>query len=408
MNPDGITLDAEDRFKDSEDLPSTVSIRSSVPSLSPNQSQDLIAQELLSSTMVSPESGERVCEVCGNPLTKRQKRFCSQRCHGKWKIGENNPQFKSELHGRICEVCEGTLTSKQQRFCSKKCTKIGMTGKGNPSFRPELHEETCEQCGGLRPRQCKRFCSRKCQRAWYNSKKEIRTCDMCGKTLTYHQKRFCSREHYAIWLSQNLCGPNSPGWKGGGKVTLNCHACGKEIEKWECEARLVKHHYCDWKCKIYTERFETHCGYCGNSLELPIYRIERVNNNFCNTGCEGLWRSENIRGSNSPSWRGGISFYPHALSFTERLKETIRERDGRTCQYCGVPESEINRKLSIHHINYGKESADDVEDNLISLCISCHSMTNAHRWYWEAYFKMKIQEKTNMQSRLHLVVERDS
>ena len=62
----------------------------------------------------------------------------------------------------------------------------------------------------------------------------------------------------------------------------------------------------------------------------------------------------------------------------------IRERDGRRCQLCGMPESEclarFGRKLNVHHIDYNRRNNDPT--NLISLCQACHAKTNGDRDYY--------------------------
>jgi len=89
-----------------------------------------------------------------------------------------------------------------------------------------------------------------------------------------------------------------------------------------------------------------------------------------------------------PNWRGGISFEPYGLGFNNKLKGRIRKRDRFTCQECRMTEDELGYKLGIHHIDYNKENNSD--DNLISLCRSCHTQTNFDRNNWTTYFKNKI------------------
>jgi 5-methylcytosine-specific restriction endonuclease McrA len=81
-----------------------------------------------------------------------------------------------------------------------------------------------------------------------------------------------------------------------------------------------------------------------------------------------------------PLWQGGISRQPYAFDFNEKLKNIIKERDNFCCQLCGS-----QKKLCIHHIDYKKSNSD--EDNLITLCQSCHSKTNANREFWINYFR---------------------
>ena len=86
------------------------------------------------------------------------------------------------------------------------------------------------------------------------------------------------------------------------------------------------------------------------------------------------------RGEKASNWRGGISFNPYPLGWNKTHREQIRYRDGYVCQFCGIPEAECLKRLSVHHIDYDKDNIK--EDNLISLCTRCHSKTNYNRKYW--------------------------
>lgn len=89
-------------------------------------------------------------------------------------------------------------------------------------------------------------------------------------------------------------------------------------------------------------------------------------------------------GDKNPSWLGGISFEPYSLVFNTQLKNNIRERDGYRCQICLRPQNEFITKLHVHHIDYNKKNCE--EDNLISLCPSCHVRTNKDRKEWQSVF----------------------
>ena len=80
-------------------------------------------------------------------------------------------------------------------------------------------------------------------------------------------------------------------------------------------------------------------------------------------------------------WKGGISFEPYSVDWTDTLKKSIRERDHYICQLCfkdGYP---------VHHIDYDKKNCNP--DNLITLCNSCNSKVNFNRDYWTNYFIKK-------------------
>lgn len=87
----------------------------------------------------------------------------------------------------------------------------------------------------------------------------------------------------------------------------------------------------------------------------------------------------------------------YSSEFNYKLRNKIRKRDNYTCQKCSLIEKKqllkLNRKLSIHHINYNKKNNKD--SNLITLCHNCHIKTNTNRKYWIKYFINK-QNKSNI------------
>lgn len=77
----------------------------------------------------------------------------------------------------------------------------------------------------------------------------------------------------------------------------------------------------------------------------------------------------------------------YSNSWGNVLRELIRERDGYTCQICGISQKILKgklKKLSIHHIDYNKQNCNP--DNLITLCQSCHAKTNFNREKWKEFF----------------------
>lgn len=87
---------------------------------------------------------------------------------------------------------------------------------------------------------------------------------------------------------------------------------------------------------------------------------------------------QGITGEKNPNWRGGKSFEPYSVDWTETLRRSIRERDNYICQLC----SQYGN--SVHHIDYDKKNCNP--DNLITLCQKCNSIVNKNRDYWENYF----------------------
>jgi 5-methylcytosine-specific restriction endonuclease McrA len=102
--------------------------------------------------------------------------------------------------------------------------------------------------------------------------------------------------------------------------------------------------------------------------------------------CEHISKSR--IGDKNHNWKGGTSRLPYDQSWTNALKETIRQRDGYICQLCSIKQEARKEKLHVHHIDYIKENCKP--NNLISLCMPCHMKTNYHRNKWMNIFKNKI------------------
>ena len=88
------------------------------------------------------------------------------------------------------------------------------------------------------------------------------------------------------------------------------------------------------------------------------------------------------KGEKCHFWKGGISFEPYSVNWTETLRKSIRQRDKYTCQIC-----EKEPAVQVHHIDYDKKNSNP--NNLVTLCKSCHSKTNTNREYWIKYFQLK-------------------
>ncbi len=101
-----------------------------------------------------------------------------------------------------------------------------------------------------------------------------------------------------------------------------------------------------------------------------------------------------ITGKSNFNWLGGKSFEPYGVEFNNELKEKIRERDQYRCQECFRDQDELYTKsgkkysLIVHHIDYDKKN--NVEENLIALCRSCHLQTNYSRKDWTEYFGGRV------------------
>jgi len=105
---------------------------------------------------------------------------------------------------------------------------------------------------------------------------------------------------------------------------------------------------------------------------------------------KAIARTEDPR--NAPNWQGGISARPYCEIWLDKeFKESIRERDDRKCQNCGMTELENGRKLDLHHVDYVKTNCDPF--NLITLCRGCNLKANKDRDYWQIFYQEVIERK---------------
>jgi 5-methylcytosine-specific restriction endonuclease McrA len=58
----------------------------------------------------------------------------------------------------------------------------------------------------------------------------------------------------------------------------------------------------------------------------------------------------------------------------EALWQRVLRRDGWRCQSCGAMSN-----LEVHHKQFRSHSGHDSEENLITLCVSCHEEVHSPR-----------------------------
>jgi len=112
--------------------------------------------------------------------------------------------------------------------------------------------------------------------------------------------------------------------------------------------------------------------------------ISKIKMSIAHKGMKKPWVSKIMKekiGVKHPNWKGGISFEPYGMDWTQTLKRSIRERDKYTCRVCGKQQGNI--AFDVHHIDYDKKNCNP--DNLITLCHSCHMATNSNREFWKNY-----------------------
>lgn len=215
-------------------------------------------------------------------------------------------------------------------------------------MRTKIAVKICQQCSneylakGERKNRISKYCSRQCRDSARRTRVSL-ACRQCGKVFqrkAYLANRsiergpFCGFACYGAWQKDNLIG------KGRKRVQVECHSCGKTIEK---QPNAVAKH------------------------------------NFCSRACYALWRASDAwRGENNPSWRGGHIDY-RGENWNQQ-SSAARKRDNDTCQHCG----KTGTSLPVHHIIPFHLSDDYITANRLSnlntLCQACHSRADNEFW----------------------------
>lgn len=89
---------------------------------------------------------------------------------------------------------------------------------------------------------------------------------------------------------------------------------------------------------------------------------------------EGRWGDKKL----------GVYTYRDYPSNWDFIRLVIIERDGHSCRLCLSTDG-----LHVHHVNY--EPSDCRWENLLTLCVSCHTRTNFDRDYWQRYLTTLVE-----------------
>jgi endogenous inhibitor of DNA gyrase (YacG/DUF329 family) len=164
------------------------------------------------------------------------------------------------------------------------------------------------------------------------------------------------------------------GWEWKPVKPTPCRQCGKDFIRYG-NTRIKA--YCSRPCynAAVAPRpalIEVACTNCGTTFIRTRGAVARVKTPFCSRTCQGAF----LQGAAHPGWRGGEAHW-RGRTWTNELRELIRDRDGRRCRRCGVSEDENGRRLDVDHVlpfrsfDGDFHTANDPE-NLIALCMGCH------------------------------------
>lgn len=167
------------------------------------------------------------------------------------------------------------------------------------------------------------------------------------------------------------------------KKRTKCEICEEGFEYYVSN-RGENPRTCSYQCRSELMRqkpkkgdFEN-CKYCNDLVYVAPWEYEWKDTFFCDTDCKAEWQSENVKGDNHPSWKGGWEHY-YGEDWNEQRKKAW-ERDDYQCRICGKSEEELGRKPDVHHIipvrtyrnEYGDRNLAHSLDNLITLCSTHH------------------------------------
>ena len=201
--------------------------------------------------------------------------------------------------------------------------------KGHPAWNKGMkfaigHEKTCPVCGKVflvpshRLKQI--FCSQVCHGQYKRGNKN----PSFGKKPSEE-----SRQKQRIKMTGKFRGTDNPNWKGG-KIIQRCPVCNSEFLSYRSEHKIT-----------------------------------------CSLRCGHRHRSSIMVGPVHPNWRGGITPTVSKRLNTRnwhQIRDAVRKRDRHECAIC----HKKNTRLNVHHIIPFDLSHYNGQENLITLCHSCH------------------------------------
>ena len=183
---------------------------------------------------------------------------------------------------------------------------------------------------------------------------------------------------------------------------MNCPECGKELKN----AIGVLNHWGyqhdgdppEW-VKDEASDIHPHSGVTGddhpatgNTFSLDNEAIEKIRQS--KLGEQNPAKRPEVAEKISDALSKDQESYPS--EWTSELKEEIRVRDNRQCQRCHTDETELRRKLDVHHIDGDKQNCQ--RDNLISLCQSCHLISEYENQLTQIQYELFAWQKENYPS----------
>jgi len=297
------------------------------------------------------------CEYCGEEYktySPEGSKYCSREC--------KNDDLSDQVE-RTCENCGGdyeTRPSRRKKYCGHECY-VEHTSKDDI-------EKTCEYCGDKFEtrvsKKDRKYCSRDCYEEDHSNRTE-KTCKWCDEDFEVYGSRqdakYCSHDCYISHRVE--------------RDDFEPPEHTEEVRQKISESQRGEDHW-NWK----GGDIDADCHECGDTFEARAFRRNRADKLFCSRECVNKFHARDYDNRDNPigeEWEDHHAFegggdYPK--EWTEELRESIRERDDRKCQLCGLSEDKCINTYGIrHHVHYKNGNKEDCsEGNLVSLCPSCH------------------------------------
>lgn len=133
-----------------------------------------------------------------------------------------------------------------------------------------------------------------------------------------------------------------------GKVTVECVWCGETKEVWPSRER--DRNFCDtecqgaWRSENLTGddhwgweggKITVECDWCGQTKETWPSKADAYDQQFCSDDCHSAWTSEHRTGQNHPRWKGGdVTVECEWCGDTKQVCQAVAKgKDRHFCDY---------------------------------------------------------------------------
>lgn len=122
-------------------------------------------------------------------------------------------------------------------------------------------------------------------------------------------------------------------------VEVDCDHCGSSTRVKKTRYDSQDHHFCDQGCmgkwrsdnlsgkdNPLWEGETIECTYCGEERDIPGWQYNNHGEHFCSTECHGKWRSENLTGANATNWSGRVEVSCAQCGASKKIRKKVSNR----------------------------------------------------------------------------------